>query len=140
MTTPTLQTIFKRRSIRVFTDQPVPADAIDTILQAAMAAPSARNGKPWEFVVVTRPDLLAALRAKLTTGSFAAPLVIAVLANLSLSQNPNGERMFPQDCAIAAQNIMLAATDLGLGSCWWLTIPMKTVWQLCGRYCTFLKR
>jgi len=123
MTTSTLQTIFKRRSIRVFTDQPVPADAIDTILQAAMAAPSARNGKPWEFVVVTRPDLLAALRAKLTTGSFAAPLVIAVLANLSLSQNPNGERMFPQDCAIAAQNILLAATDLGLGSCWVANYP-----------------
>lgn len=136
MTTPTLQTIFRRRSIRVFTDQPVPQDHITILLQAAMAAPSARNGKPWEFVVVTEPDKLVDLRTHLTTGSFTAPLVIAVLANPAISDNPNVRKMFPQDCANAMENLMLAATDLGLGSCWVANYPnedrMATVRRILG--------
>jgi len=56
---PTLETIFRRRSIRKYCDQPVESEKLDLLLKAGMAAPSAMNCKPWEFVVVTDPEKLA---------------------------------------------------------------------------------
>jgi nitroreductase len=53
---PTIETILRRRSIRKYTDQPVEPEKIDLLLQAGMAAPTAMNCKPWEFVVVTDPE------------------------------------------------------------------------------------
>jgi len=49
----TIDTIFKRRSIRKFTDQPVEKEKLVMLLEAAMAAPTAMNAQPWEFVVIT---------------------------------------------------------------------------------------
>ncbi len=52
-----LETIFARRSIRKYQDKPVEQEKLELLLQAAMAAPSADNTKPWEFIVVTDPEL-----------------------------------------------------------------------------------
>lgn len=117
-TNPTLKSIFQRRSIRKYTDQPVEAEKLELLLQAAMAAPSAMNCKPWEFVVVTDADKLAQFRKRLLFGNRNAPAAIVVCGNPSLSSNPAARMFWVQDCSAAAENILVAATGLGLGTVW----------------------
>lgn len=118
MDNPTLETIFRRRSIRKYTDQPVEPEKLDLLLQAAMAAPSAMNCKPREFVVVTDPERLSQFRKRLFFGNRNAPAAIVVCGNPSLSANPAARLFWQQDCSLAAQNILVAATSLGLGTVW----------------------
>jgi len=63
-----LDLIFKRRSIRKFTDEAVDEALIDKLLQAAMAAPSAMNLKPWHFVVITEQEILRSINRALVFG------------------------------------------------------------------------
>jgi len=80
-----VQTIFARRSIRKYTGEPVSEEAIEILLKAAMAAPSASNRKPWQFVVVTRRETLDALAEAHRHGKmlFEAPLCTAVCGDLT---------------------------------------------------------
>ncbi len=115
---PVLEAIFNRRSIRRYTDQPVEAEKLDLLLQAAMAAPTAMNCKPWEFVVVTDPERLAEFRKRLVFGNRNAPAAIIVCGNPGLSKNPAARLFWLQDCSAATQNILIAAVGLGLGTVW----------------------
>lgn len=115
---PILEAIFRRRSIRKYTEQPVEAEKLDLLLQAAMAAPSAMNCKPWEFVVVTDPDKLAQFRKRLIFGNRNAPAAIVVCGNPSRSTNPTARLFWEQDCSAAVENILIAAVGLGLGTVW----------------------
>ena len=115
---PALDFIFKRRSIRKYTDQPVEPEKLDQLLQAGMAAPSAMNCKPWEFVVVTDPEKLAAFRKRLIFGDRNAPAAIVVCGNPRLSANPAARLFWVQDCSAATENILVAAAGLGLGTVW----------------------
>jgi len=110
-----IQTIFARRSIRRYTAEPVSEADIKTLLEAAMAAPSASNLKPWHFVVVTERRTLDGLAEAHPYGKmlFEAPLCIAVCGDPAIS-----ERYWVQDCSAAAENLLLAATALGLGAVW----------------------
>lgn len=115
MTEPTLDWILARRSIRRYHRTPVEPEKIEGLLQAAMAAPSANNKRPWHFIVVQERERLDAIArthpyAKMV---YEAPLVIAVCADLDRAPG-----YWEQDCAAATQNILLAATTLGLGSVW----------------------
>lgn len=124
----TLEAIFSRRSIRKYiADKPVEQDKIKTILRAAMAAPTARNIQDWEFFVV---DTLEGKKKIMQAHPYAsmlntAPCAIIVCANKKRSENCEG--YFEQSCAAALQNILLAATDLGLGSVWLGVYPRKEV-------------
>ncbi len=122
---PTLESIFRRRSIRKYTDRPVEAEKLDLLLQAGMAAPSAMNCRPWEFVVVTDPEKLAQLRRRLIFGDRNAPAAIVVCGNPSRSANPAARLFWVQDCSAATENILLAATGLGLGSVWIGVHPVR---------------
>jgi len=113
-----LNQITARRSIRQYQARPVEKEKIDQLLQAAMAAPSAMNIKPWEFVVVTEPDLLSALRSALMFGKHDAPAAIAVCGNTSFFKHPMASNFWIQDCSAATENILLAAVGLGLGTVW----------------------
>lgn len=115
---PTLETIFQRRSIRKYTDQPVEPEKLDMLLKAAMAAPSAMNCKPWEFVFVTDPEKLAQFRKRLLFGDRNAPAAIIVCGNPALSTNPAAKLFWVQDCSAATENILIAAVGLGLGTVW----------------------
>jgi nitroreductase len=115
---PTLEAIFQRRSIRRYTDQPVEPEKLDLLLQAAMAAPSAMNCRPWEFIVVTDPERLAQFRSRLAFGNRNAPAAIVVCGNPGLSTNPAARLFWVQDCSAAAENILIAAVGLGLGTVW----------------------
>lgn len=113
----TLTALMTRRSIRAFTDDPVTDAEIDTILRAAMAAPSASNERPWRFVVVRERDTLDRL-AKATP--FARPLEraqvgIVVCADKREAKYPG---FWVIDCAAAIENALLATHAIGLGGVW----------------------
>ncbi len=106
-----LNFIFRRRSIRKYLETPVEPEKLDLLLQAGMAAPSAMNTKPWEFVVVTDADRLAALRKATPYSGYHVPVVIAVCGNLGLTENPTRRLFWVQDCSAATENILLAASN-----------------------------
>jgi nitroreductase len=110
-----IKTIFSRRSIRKYTPDPVSEEDIKTLLEAAMAAPSASNRKPWHLVVVTERETLDKLADSHRYGKMLhdAPLCVAVCGDTSAS-----ERFWVQDCSAATENLLLAATALGLGAVW----------------------
>jgi nitroreductase len=113
----TIEAIFTRRSIRVYTDQPIPDDLVDKLLRAAMQAPSAGNQQAWQFVAVTGRAQLNALAEVLPYGKMltTAPLSIIVCGDLDREKSKG---YWVQDCSAATQNILLAAHALGLGAVW----------------------
>jgi len=114
-----IDTIKARRSIRKFQDRPVETEKIEQLLDVAMAAPSARNGQPWEFVVVSDLVILDALRLQLESGRYNTPVAIAVLGNLQVpTANVSSPAFWQQDCTAALENILIAAVGLGLGTVW----------------------
>jgi len=117
-----IDAIFARRSIRKYTSEPVSEADVTSLLQAAMAAPSASNRQPWHFVVVTERDTLDRLGdvhpyAKML---FEAPLCIAVCGDTRVS-----ESYWVQDCSAATENLLLAASALGLGAVWLGVYPRE---------------
>ncbi|MBN1947447.1 MAG: nitroreductase family protein [Bradymonadales bacterium] len=110
-----LEAIYARRSIRRFTDRQVSPELVEELLKAAMAAPTARNSKPWHFVVVQDRSLLDELVRLHPYGEMLseAPLAVLVVADLQINTD-----LWVQDCSAATENILVAATALGLGSCW----------------------
>lgn len=112
-----MEAILTRRSIRRYTAQPVGDEAVDDLLRAAMAAPSARNQQPWHFVVVRDRGTLARIAERIETASMAreAPLAIAVCADLDLEKSPG---YWVQDCSAATENMLIAANAARLGTVW----------------------
>jgi nitroreductase len=109
-----LQFIMKRRSVREFTGEPVSREALVTALRAAMAAPSANNRRPWQFLVVSEPDAARAVCAAHPYARFGDRAGAVIL--------PFGERFahrwFDQDMGAATENLLLALANLGLGATW----------------------
>lgn len=122
MTKDLIQTIFARRSIREYTSESVSEGDVRTLLEAAMAAPSASNRKPWQYVVVTERETIDALAEAHPHGKmlFDAPLCISVCGDLT-----EMERYWVQDCSAATENLLLAATALGLGAVWLGVYPRE---------------
>ena len=120
----TLEAIFTRRSIRAYTNQPVPAEMVENLLRAAMHAPSAGNQQAWQFVVITSRSQLTALAEVLPYGKMltTAPLGIVVCGDLELEKSKG---YWVQDCSAATQNILLAAHALGLGAVWLGVYPRE---------------
>ncbi len=112
------EAILARRSIREYQDKPVERELLEKMLQAAMAAPSAKNGRPWEFVVVTAREKMDAFRACMRYGKHNAPAAICVCRNLALATSRSSRNFWVQDCAAAVQNMLLAASGMGLGTVW----------------------
>ena len=109
-----------RRSIRRYEHRPVPEELVTQLLEAAMAAPSASNETPWHFILVTRRDLLDQLAerhpyARMLTD---APLCIVPCGDLTLVPEGLSGEFWIQDLSAATQNLLLAATALGLGAVW----------------------
>lgn len=118
-----LENIANRKSVRAFTDEPVSEADIETLLRAAMAAPSAMNRQPWEFIVINDRDSLDALAGKLRHAKMLsqAPLAIVVCAEtmLTLRDGAVVENIFwEHDASAATENLLLAAEALGLGAVW----------------------
>lgn len=121
-----LECMYQRRSIRKFKDEKVSNEQIEQMLKAAMAAPTACNNQPWEFVVVTNDDVLENIRTGIKFAPYKCPLVIAVCGNQKLAKG-GLERYWVQDCSAAIENILLAATGIGLGGVWIGVHPLPSV-------------
>ena len=119
----------KRRSVRKFTREPVPEEAIHELLHAAMSGPSACNRMPWEFFVVTAQDVLEKLRKASRFTNYQAPLAIIVAGNLKRALPQQLAEYWIQDCSAATENLLLRATDLGLGAVWCGIYPQKRAEQ-----------
>jgi len=113
----TFEAIRRRRSIRRFRPEPVSDAALEQLLAAAMSAPSAGNEQPWEFVVVRAADVRAALAQAHPYAAMVreAPVGVVVCADLARVRHAG---FWEQDCAAATENLLLAATALGLGAVW----------------------
>lgn len=104
-----------RRSIRKYTSRPVEQTKIDYLLQCALMAPSSKRTNPWEFIVVRDEERLRAMAGCRTYGSAmfqTATAAIVVALDTSLSDT------WMADGAIAAEHLLLAAEEQGLGACW----------------------
>lgn len=138
-----LTAIHSRRAVRDYRDEPLAADLVAKLIDAAIWAPSGVNLQPWSFVVVDQSETLAAcsdrakallrksapdhpelagLQAMLAAPAFNifynAPVLILICATTS-------DEMALKDCCLAAENLMLAATALDLGTCW---IGLSEAW------------
>ncbi len=110
-----LDAVRTRRSIRHYQDRSVEPGVIEQLQDAMLRAPSSRNLKPWRFVFVTDPELLQALahsRPQWAEPIGRAPLAVVICADASVTD------CWVEDCSIAGATLQLAATELGLGSCW----------------------
>jgi nitroreductase len=128
------EAIAGRRSVRDYTSDPVSREVFGKLVDAAVLAPSAINEQPWHFTIVTNRTLLDAVAAKAKARMlkaaaglpdhfrqtlsdpkfhifYHAPALIVISA-------PAAAQWAMEDCALAAENLMLAAYALGLGSCW----------------------
>ena len=114
------EAIQQRYSVRRYHPQPVEAEKLERVLEAARLAPSAGNRQEWRFVVVTdeqtRQQLTEAASGQAFVGQ--APVVIAACAETDERTMMCGQASYPIDVAIALEHIALQATEEGLGTCW----------------------
>ncbi len=128
----TLKIIHQRKSVRNFTDQEVTKEQLETIVKAAMAAPTAINAQPWQFLIVTDK----ALKAKYAEGNRQAEMInkssaLVVVCGDRTIGNDRSWAYWDQDCSAATENLLLAVESLGLGAVWTGVYPgedrIKTV-------------
>jgi nitroreductase len=112
-----LTAIHTRRSVRAYTAQAVSEESINTLLAAGMAAPSAGNEQPWEFVLIRNPETLAQVGGINKYAAFAknAPVAILTCVNTEREKFPGNGIL---DVSACTQNILLAAHAIGLGAVW----------------------
>ena len=119
-----LDNIFARKSVRSYTDEPVSPEQVETILKAAMAAPSGMNMQPWRFVVVTDKKVKDKLAVGFNKMIAKAPVVIIVCGKTTNKLGaPN--KNWTADCAASTENLLLAVEALGLGAVWTACYPYE---------------
>ncbi|MER3475070.1 MAG: nitroreductase family protein [Armatimonadota bacterium] len=109
-----LSFVFARRSVRHYTPEPVSDADVQALLEGAMAAPSARNTKPWHFVVVRDRGRLLRL-ANIHPN---ASVLEGAALGIAVCGEPHESEYWVQDTSAATENILLSATVLGLGAVW----------------------
>ncbi len=121
--------IMTRASVRSYSDQPVDTLTIGKILRAGMAAPTAANQQPWQFVVITDQSLKDSITSafeytKMVEHCSFAVVVCGDMDNLFQGDIPDGG-FWVEDCSAASENMLLAAHALGVGGVWCGIYPLK---------------
>ena len=119
------EVLLKRRSVRKFTEESISDEMIEELLHAAMSGPSACNKKPWDFYVITNLQKLEELKVSSMFTKMSSPLAVVVCGDLSRALPLKMAEYWIQDCSAATENILLRATDLGLGAVWCGIYPQK---------------
>lgn len=114
-----METIRKRYSCRAYQEKAIEKDKLDTILEAARLAPSARNMQDWRFVIVKETETKRQV-AECTNRPEVFEKAGVIIVGCSNSDHVMrcGQAIAPIDVAIALEHICLQATELGLGTCW----------------------
>lgn len=120
----TLQAIQTRKSVRDFLDTPIEEEKIELLMKAAMAAPSAMNSQPWEFVIVESEEKKDAVRKAMPFGKYKSAIIVLPCVR-ETSTIPVQHDLAYCDLGAASENILLAAHDLGLGAVWCAVYPNK---------------
>ena len=110
-----LEILRQRRSVRDFSDQPIPEQTLEALREAVLRAPTSRNRQPWQFVFVTEKATIEALAISKAHGT--RFLETAQLA-LVICADPEVSDVWIEDCSIAAITAQYVAESLGLKSCW----------------------
>lgn len=122
---PTLQTLWKRQSIRRYQDAPIPPQDLHLILEAARRAPTGSNRQNWRLIVVTEPDLKRQVAAACMNQTWIGDAgAVLVLVKLPDQGDTNG--------AIVLDHAILAATSLGYATCWIGAIDRERLGELLG--------
>lgn len=121
-----------RRSIRKYTDRPVEQEKIDYLLRCALMAPSGHRTCPWEFIVVRDVEKLRAMAACRTYGS---GMFDTAMAAIVIALDTSLTDVWMADGAIAAEHILLAAEEQGLGACWCQVYCREASEELIKRLC-----
>ena len=119
--------IMTRTSCRSFTDERPTEEQIDSLLQAAMAAPTARNAQPWQIIVVTDRDILDTIAATCKNIKMAAdaPMAFVACGDLTIAEKKGGDEFWDQDLSAVTENILLAAHSMGFGAVWCGIYPVQ---------------
>ncbi|MCL2760530.1 MAG: nitroreductase family protein [Desulfuromonadales bacterium] len=110
-----IELLRKRRSIRKYTEKKVPKETVDTLVEALLRAPSSRDIRPTEFVIVDDPLMLEKLSLTKKHGS--SFLKNAALCAIIAADSKKADT-WVEDCSIAAILLQITVLSLGLGSCW----------------------
>ena len=115
-----IENLMTRVSVREFSGEKISAEQIDTLLRAAMAAPSALNKQPWAFVVVTDEKIIAQLGEALPSSRCSNHPACAFIPCGDLSKTIEGDlaAFWINDVSAATENLLLAAHAMGLGAVW----------------------
>ena len=119
-----MEVIRQRISVRNYLPDPVPQEVLEEILEAGRLAPSAQNRQPWRYIVIQGMEQTAALAKHcglIGLSNFfikSAPLVIVACADTKSNVRINGMDYYQVDTAISFQQMILCATNQGLGTCW----------------------
>ena len=116
----TLETILNRKSVRKYKDRPVEKEKIDKLIRAGMAAPSSRDRRPWEFIIVTDRKALDTMAEGLPFARMLKETRQAIVVSGDTIKSSNAWFL---DCSAASQNLLLAAESMGLGAVWTAVYP-----------------
>lgn len=108
----TLEAIKKRRSVRKFTGAAVPKEDLLRIVDAGRLAASGHNKQPWDFIIITERAMIQEISQRCSAWLADAGAIIVVVVDTA-------SRWWMEDGSAATENMLLAATDLGYGSCWY---------------------
>lgn len=116
----TIEVLMQRRSCRAYKPGSIPDSHLSTILEAGRYAPSAGNAQPWRFIVVREKHLKQQLAQVCAEQHWMADadVIITGIGVPAESRGHSDWQWYPVDVAIALQNMVLAATTLGYGTCW----------------------
>ena len=116
----TIDDIMTRTSVRAYSDKEVEQEKIDTLLRAAMAAPTAGNKQPWRFVVITDKAILDTISTNFKSMTMAcnASLAVIMCGDTTATFDGDGRDYWIQDVSAASENLLLAAHAMGLGAVW----------------------
>jgi nitroreductase len=105
-----LEAIRRRRSVREYTGDPIPREDLETIVDAGRLAATGNNKQPWDFVVITEREMIDELKVASRWMEKAGAIIAVVMDSSS--------RWWLEDGSAAVENMLIASTALGYGSCW----------------------
>lgn len=132
-----MKVIKTRASVRQFADNPIEVEKVShMLLDAAMAAPTAMNKQPWEFIVISDPEIMKRMGKEFKNASAlsTAQLAIIVCGNMKEAIEGESREFWVQDCSAATENLLLMAHSMGLGAVWCGIYPSKERTELLQKF------